>query len=998
MEVKRYFEDFNTPQIGNLPARSYFIPYDSLEDASSDADRSCSKHFEPTSKNWAFFHFDSIADVPENIISSGYHINGKNSIPVPSCLELKGYGNPQYLKERFPISINPPYTPSNNPVGVYLCDYEFAPSGNFEKHLVFEGVSSCFYLYVNGIFVGYSQSANSTAEFDITPHLVPGKNRLAVVVFKFSVGTYLDCQDFWRFSGIFRDVYILNRCVGGISDIDIHTDISPDLRYATISAKAPCYYPGDVEVILQNARGENLDTAFLDENCSVCFEVSAPALWSAETPELYTLLFVFNGEIISQKVGIRRISTDNGVFKINGRAVKLRGVNYREFSPENGACISLEEMERDIILMKQNNINSLRTVGHPCDPRFLNLCDKYGLYVVSEADLDASGFGIFENPVAHDNAFNSLVLDRVSRMYARDKNHSSIVMWSVGNRSGYGQNIIDAIQSLKMSDTSRPIHYEGASVLYSEEGEYPADTDIISFKYITPRFCEKVLELRDNRPFMLCEFGNAMGNCGGNIKQYMEILDNNPAFLGLFMSEWKDLALSRRVGNKTAYLYGGDFSDDINDEDLCIRGVVSPKGEPHSSLLELKSLYKPFDVYASNAEKGEFIITNLYDFIYFSRLECSYEITRFGKVVDQRIIGVLPIAPKKCEKVFVDYNIPKNGECFIRFIFRYLGDTPFSKDGFEVGSVQLELPTLPMEIERPVATGSLFTERRGSDVFVSGNQFCYTISGKSGTVSGINFKGVEMLSKPAHFDVWRCETPSFRALSKDLIGKGLNRLCADVRNININEGENKVVITSAVTLGAKGEIPALWLKVKHIILPDATLKILCDVKCNKSIPYLPRFGIRFYCKKEFNNLEYYGFGPNDNYFDRRNSSYIGHFTSTVNDMWEDNILPMECGNRFVKLGAVYNQNRMGLLLVNKEGFDFSVLPLSTEQIESVNHCHLLPEGTDTVIHADYMQSGVGATFNDPKYNLAFALTEKEFSYAAEIHPISAETTSLLKFL
>ncbi len=998
MEIKRYFEDFNTTQIGTLPPRSYFVPFTSEEDALSDLPREYSQSFEPTSKNWAFFHFESITDVPENILTEGYSLTKHNYISVPSCIQLKGYRNPQYLKDRFPIPINPPYTPSFNPVSIYLCDYEYNGEGVAKKHLVFEGVSSCFYLYVNGVFVGYSQGPNTPAEFDITPHLIGGKNRLAVICFEYSVGTYLDCQDNWRFSGIFRDAYILNRPAGCISDIDIKTEISPDLRNATIFAKADCILPNEVEVSLINTRGETIETLPLDENCEVNFEVTSPLLWSAETPELYTLLFKFNGEVIAKKLGLRSISTHNGIFKINGRAVKLKGVNYRNFHPEKGFSVSLEDMENDIVLIKQNNINAVRMIGCPTDPRFLELCDKYGLYVIHEADLDAAGFGVYENPVSYDERFKGLVLDRVLRSYNRDKDHPSIIIWSIGNRLGYGQNIVDVMSEIRNINRDILISYEGASVDASSEGEYPTETDIVSFKYLPPIDCKKVIWANNDRPFMLCEFGCASGNMGGDLKKYLEIMDAEPTFMGMFISEWKDLAISRKVGNKTAYLYGGDFGDEINDGALCIRGLISPDGEAHSSLYELKSIYKPFDVCAVNAETGEFVITNLYDFVYLSRLECSYEITRYGKVIDQKLIGVLPIAPKKCERIHVDYEEPKNGEYFIRFIFRYLGDTPYSKDGFEVGSVQMELPSPKREAEKTTPTGSLFTERRGDKIFVSGKDFCYTISGKSGTVSSINLKGVEILSKPAHFDIWRAETPNFKSLNNILKNMGLNHILADVRNVNIVEEPDSIIVTSSVVLGAAGEVPAIYLQVKHIILPDATLKIVCNVKCQNNIPYLPHFGIRFYCKKEYSNVNYYGYGPFENYIDKRNAVYMGYFSTTVSDMMGNNVVPSTCGNRFVKLSAVYNQNRMGLLFVNKNGFDFSALPLSTEQIESVEHCHLLPEGTDTVITVDYMQSGAGAMFEDNKYNLNFALTEKEFVFETEIHPITAETTTLSQYL
>lgn len=997
MEIRRYFEDYNTTQMGNLPSRSYFIPYDSEESALA-GERENSPYFELLTKSWTFLHYDCIGDLPEGIISPDFSLSGKPTVRVPSCLELEGYGNPQYLTDRFPIPINPPYTPAVNPVGVYLRDYHYNGESRDKKHIVFEGVDSCFYLYINGQLAGYSQGPHSPAEFDITPFLIQGQNRIAVLVFKYSVGTYLDCQDKWRFSGIFRDVYVLDRASGGIEDIKIKTNISPDFRSAEISANIQCLVPHRVDVTLYDPKGNLCGKMPLNDTGNVSFTVSPPILWSAETPDLYTLVFKYNQEYIAQKVGIRSISTEKGVFKINGRNVKLKGVNRHDFHPEKGYCVSVSDMENDIFLMKQNNINALRTSHYPNDPRMLELCDKYGLYVIAEADLESHGFGIEENPVANNIEFKDLVIDRVLRCYERDKNHPSVVMWSLGNESGYGQNFIDAIHEIKTRDDIRPVHYEGASVLWTEEEGYPAEPDIISFMYPTPETCKTILEQNDSRPFMLCEYGHAMGNSGGSWERYVELMNNNNRFIGSFVWEWCDHALSRKIGTKTAYLYGGDFSDEINDGSFCVDGLVSPHREPHSSLYELKNLYKPFDVCIDNAENGDFIITNLYDFIYLSRLECYYEITRYGEVVDKKLIGPLPIAPKKCEKIHIDYTLPKNGECFIRFAFRYLGDTPYCKDGFEAGWVQLPLPVNPVEAERPQPSGSVFTERRGSDIMISGKDFCYTISGKTGTVSQINCKGNEILSKPAHFDIWRASPANIRDFEGELKKHGLNRLLADVRNINVNQQNNCAVVTSLITLGAAGEIPALTLEVCHTVTPDATLHITCNTKVKKDIKYLPRFGLELFCKKEYSTVDYYGFGPNENYVDKTASSYIGHFTCSVSDMIENNILPQECGNRHVKLGAIYNQRRLGLLFVNSNWFDFSALPLSTQQLEGVGHSHLLPESTDTVVHIDYMQSGVGGLIVGGNLPLADALTEKEFTFETEIHPIFSEAQSLLQHL
>ena len=533
MNIKKYYEDYQNFHVNTCPHRSYFIPYESAESALA-GNRNRSGRLTLLNGTWEFAYFNNPQSVPEEVL----HAHGKvtaDSITVPGSWQLQGYDAPQYLNTRFPFPVDPPFVPNDNPTGVYARDLfvENRDDGQ-HRYLVLEGVDNCFYVYVNGQFVGYSSISHCTSEFDLTPYLVSGNNRLVIMVLKWSVATYLECQDKWRLSGFFRDVYLLTRPTGGLQDIRITPALTDDYKSATVEVKAESLCPDQIELTLYDPQGEILATAAPDENGKARFSVDSPALWNGESPKLYTILAAYHGEYTPHVFGIRKVEIKDGVFTVNGRPIKIKGVNRHDFCKDTGPTLTYEQLKQDVLRMKRYNINGVRTSHYPGDPRFFELCDRYGLYVLAEADVEAHGFGYGQqNAVAHSLEFRNMVLDRMDAMVLANIHHPSIVIWSAGNEASYGSNFRFALQRLRELDGSRPTHYErGAEGMV--DWVYSPDPDIVSFMYPTPEFCREFLanNQEDKRPFLLCEYAHAMGNSGGGLADYRDLFESDPRFMG----------------------------------------------------------------------------------------------------------------------------------------------------------------------------------------------------------------------------------------------------------------------------------------------------------------------------------------------------------------------------------------------------------------------------------------------------------------------------------
>ncbi|MBW7453425.1 DUF4981 domain-containing protein, partial [Paenibacillus sepulcri] len=674
IQIKRYWEDLNVLQVNRQPPRAYYIPY-ADERAAKSGKRGQSPYYQTLNGNWKFQYHGTVYDVKEAFYKETADVSGWDDLTVPSCWQVKGYDQPQYTNFNYPFPCDPPYVPENNPAGLYVREFNAAPVGlNKERFIVFEGVNACFYLWVNGQFAGYSQGSRMPAEFNISPLLREGKNRIAVMVLKWCDGSYLEDQDLWRYTGIFRDVYLLARDAVHIRDVFNKQTFEDGFSKAALVSEIDTTGPLEVRAELKDAKGRVVASAqeHVDGKGALRFELIDPVLWNAEKPYLYRLYVYGGGETLQFPVGFKQVAIVDGVFLINGQAVKLKGVNRHDSHPELGQTIPVQHMIKDLILMKKHNINTIRTSHYPNDSRFMELCDEYGFYVVDEADLECHGIGSagdFQNGVFHklsrDPAWKEAFVERAVRMVERDKNHPCVVMWSLGNESGYGANHIAMAEWTKLRDASLPIHYEGAAPHY-EGSPHVECLDLESRMYTSVQEIEAYARDENNKkPLFLCEYSHAMGNGPGDLNDYWEAIYRQPKLMGGCVWEWTDHGIKTETKDGTPfYGYGGDFGDTPNDGNFCIDGLVTPDRKPHTGLLELKKVIAPIRIEEQNLPTGEIKVTNLYDFIDLSHAGVFWKLEHDGQMIHQGQLELGGIEPHSSRIVSLPYELPEavNGQ------------------------------------------------------------------------------------------------------------------------------------------------------------------------------------------------------------------------------------------------------------------------------------------------------------------------------------------------
>lgn len=1004
MDFQNYYQDSSVLHLGCEKPRSYFIPFQSAASAVSGG-REHSERFNLLSGNWFFEYFPSTYDVPEAIISKQYKDSDK-TIPVPSCWQTEGYDKHQYTNVDYPFPYDPPYVPNDNPVGVYTRTFEIDEKFEAYRHYInFEGVDSCFYLYINEKFVGYSQVSHSTSELDITDYVTTGENKITVFVLKWCDGSYFEDQDKFRLSGIFRDVYILSRPKGHIEDYFVKTAVADDFRSAVIEFDATAPTVDGIKLTLMDPDGATLARTATDANGHAAFEVASPCLWSAETPYLYTVIIEAFGEFICEKVGITKITVEDSVIKFNGRAIKLRGVNRHDSDPFTGYAITEEQMLRDLMLMKANNINAIRTSHYPNDPRFVQMCDRYGFYLIDEADIETHGtvtqggwynvghFCILVNTPAYENVF----LDRVIRLVERDKNRPCVMMWSTGNESGWGDNMKKAVEWVKHRDPARLTHYENC--VTDEALKSTPELDVVSRMYPTYEWCEEYLaDEKNDRPLVLCEYSHVLGNSPGDFKDYWDIIYANPRFVGAFVWEWCDhgFPIATDKDGDPVFGYGGDFGELVHEGPFCCDGLVTPDRKPTAALAEYKAVIQPVKVEAVDLDRGDFAVTNLYDFIYLSRYNCTWEITQNGKVISSGEVGALPIPPQRTERIHIDYTLPTGGECYIRLVFSQIGETAWADEGSEIAFAQFRLPVENSKKVVPYNNTLFSVSETERHIKLVGNGFSYLFSKQHACFEQLTVAGKRMLTSPMMFNVWRpiILNDSHEHYGKDWQQFHLERLNHCVRSVYCKKTDNGAEISAQVRLGADSrrcpvDIHAVW---KISTLGVITLK--ADVSVIDPISWLPRFGIKLGLDRSFNREEYFGFGPYESYVDKHHACYVGRFSKNVADEFtKEYLVPEECANHYqTKWGCVTDSDKTGLMFRSDDGFDFQALPYSIEQIDRAKHTNELPEESDgTYVCADFMQSGVGSNACGPVLREKYRLDAKQFTFNLEILPVTRKT-------
>ena len=1007
--IKDYHKDLGSLHIGCEDPHAYFIPHTNSETLTMQ--REHSDRFMSLVGAWDFKFYSSVTDIGDSLISEVV-FSDKLDVPMNWQYAIgRGYDVPQYTNHLYPFPMDPPFVPENNPAGLYRRD--FTVTSEMLKHdimLNFEGVDSCFYLFINNKFVGYSQVSHMTSEFHVNFYLREGKNEIKVLVVKWCDGSYLEDQDMYRASGIFREVYLLMRDKVRIDDIFVTSDISEDFTSAKIYAAVKTNAKTNVSYTLTDAEGAVISSGACEisgESKIAVADIHSVKLWSDESPYLYYLTLECEGEKIRIPTGVRKIEIRASVVYINGKKVKAKGVNRHDSHPVLGHATPYDHILRDVLIVKANNCNMIRTSHYPNDPRFYEICDEIGIYVVDEADIECHGFGVYTYPMplTDDEEWSEAYLDRGAKMLERDKNHPSVIIWSVGNESGAGINHKKLIEYFKSKDPTRLTHAEdesrracrvedeiAAGVATEQDPAYwRSYTDIESRMYITQ---SEIRSRYVNRkhvklPLFLCEYSHAMGNGPGDLKAYWDTFYAHDFIFGGCVWELLDHSVATGDNRYTSpeYVYGGDLGEYPNSLNFCVDGLLYPDRRLHTGMHELRQVYKP---YYAKYEDGILTVTSRRNFTDMSDLSLSYTIEVNGKTVLSKTVGALAISPKKSKKIAID-TAKYEGLVTLNISLRQNTDTPYAPIGYEIGSDQFIVSDSikPTAISAPSAT---LTEDAHTYTVTFGE--CVVKVGKmSGLIESITDNGKDMICAPATPTIWRAPTDNDRTIKLKWFDSAFDKVEPFCRGTSASVG-TEVVICATMVMAAKGRTPALTLDMKYIF-DGYCIRVSTDARVNEDIPFLPRFGIAFRMPEDFEKYSYLGYGPYESYEDKRLASRLSVFESTATDSFEHYVKPQENGSHYGCKWASVHCASAHSLLFGADSFSLSVSHFEPHYLTSFLHdFELVPERETTVI-IDYRNSGIGSGSCGPQLVKEYQLCEKSFSFSFAIKPTRASSASVL---
>lgn len=994
VQFEKYWENPDVLHVGCVRPHAYFIPYENEQKALEDI-RGASRCLKLLNGQWNFRYYESVADVALDFSQPALDTDGWEQMMVPSNWQLRGkYDKPVYSNYIYPIPLDPPYVPNENPTGVYCREFTYSPGE--ETRLVFEGVDSCFYVWVNGRFVGYSQVSHMTSEFDITNIVSEGRNSIAVMVLKWCDGTYLEDQDKWRLSGIFRDVYLLRRQKTHIEDIFLHTDVDVQAGKAALSCEVSMSGgTRSVRAVLTDAERNVLAEQETDISGTGIFHfnVKEASLWSAEQPYLYHLLLFCGEEVILQRVGFRRVEIKDSVFRVNDAPVKLKGVNRHDSHPNLGFVTPLSHIRHDLQMMKEYNINAIRTSHYPNDPRFLQLCDEMGFYVVDEADYESHGARDDDNLISNREMFRKACMDRMERMVERDKNAACIVIWSLGNESSFGQNHIAMVEWTKQRDPSRPLHYERAFDAGFEDKN--ACLDMVSRMYSSPEWIrdEFLQNKEEHRPFVLCEFCHAMGNGPGDLQEYWDVMYSEPRIIGGFVWEWCDHGLENRY-------YGGDFGDMPNDGHFCLDGLVYPDRTPHTGLMELKNVIAPVKAELLSAQDMLLQITNLYDFIDLSHLSLKWSVECDGTPVTAGTVEALSAGPQESEEIRLPvalHDIPQ-GRCYLNLSFLQNRLAFYCGCGHSVYVCQFELPVADRRISpHAPETKKLTLVQNEKKITVCGDEFRYEVSAVNGMLCSIQYQGIEMLKSPVIPAVWRAPVDNDVQIKPLWEENNYDKTQIHLYGCTVAQENGTVRVESDFSLGSfSSYLTILRGKLCYTIHGSGDIVVQMQGTVNDEIEPLPRLGLRFSMPRGYENVEYFGYGPHESYIDKRRSTLKSRYENTVDGLFENYLFPQENGSHYgTEWLCLRDEQDIGLLLVADDSFSFNASHFTPEDLTAARHAFELVKREETVVHIDYRMSGVGSNSCGPKLAEKYQVPHGEFQFGFRLRPYFFEGVSLM---
>ena len=987
MIVPRYYEDLSVLHENTMPARAYFIPaskrMDNLVEHREESDR-----MQLLNGTWKFQYFNSIYDVQEPFFEKDYDTENFDEIQVPSVWQMAGYDTHQYTNIRYPFPFDPPYVPQDIPCGTYVHTFVYHKDENAPKaFLNFEGVDSCFYVWINGSYVGYSQVSHMTSEFDITDLLRDGENSIAVLVMKWCDGSYLEDQDKFRMSGIFRDVYILKRPKQAISDYHIKTRIEDMLAKVEIEMKF--YSPLNVKISIEDRNGAVVALGSIAEEGTAVLEIASPELWNTENPYLYKLIFETENEVIVDHIALRKIEIKDQVIYLNGQKIKFRGVNRHDSDPVTGFTINTEQITTDLTLMKQHNFNAIRSSHYPNAPFFYEMCDKYGFMVIDEADIEAHGpfmiyrkedtdynrFKRWNEMIADDPAWEEAIVDRVKLMVERDKNRFCIVMWSMGNESAYGCNFEKALEWTKNFDPDRITQYESARYRnYDETYDY-SNLDVYSRMYPALSEIQEYLDKDGSKPFLLVEYCHSMGNGPGDFEDYFQMIQDNDKMCGGFVWEWCDHAIAHGTAEngKTIYAYGGDHGEEIHDGNFCMDGLVYPDRTVHTGLLEYKNVYRPARVISYDKESGELVLHNYMDFDDLKDyVKISYELTQDGLVISKGKLPEVSAAPHSEGKINLKINVPESGKCYLKFIYHLKKELPLLDEDHILGFDEIEVSQKDAKcqlaekwVEKTVTDSELQVSEDDTQIHIKGREFAYTIDRRTALFTEMKFAGREYLNHPMELNIWRAPTDNDMYIKSEWKKAHYDKAYTRAYTTEVVQGKHGVKITSHASVVAETVQKILDVTITWKI--EAAGKIDADIAVTKDdeFPDLPRFGVRMFLDKKLSAARYFGMGPQESYCDKHQAASHGLYHANVDDLHEDYIRPQENGSHYDCEYVELNNSRYGIVVSAENAFSFNASYYTQEELEKKTHNYELIESDSVVFCVDYALNGIGSNSCGP---------------------------------
>ena len=999
------------------PGHVPLVPYADRQTALVGDRRAC-PYFRLLNGRWKFSFAPNPASAPTDFFLTDYDDTSWDAIEVPGNWQLQGYGRPIYTNVQYPFPIDdlPRVPEDDNETGCYRSEFTVPQSWDGRQiFLLFEGVDSAFHLWVNGQEVGYSQGSRLPAEFDVTQYVQPGANMLAAKVYRWSDGSYLEDQDHWRLSGIYRDVYLYATPQASLRDYWVRTDLDDDYRQATLRVRAKIGNSSGERVEGYSLQATLLDSDGMavwsepltgdvavegkgDLTLELARDVPNPRKWSAEKPNLYLLLLVLkdaSGEVIQIercRFGFRRVELQSGQLLVNGVPVLIKGVNRHEHDPDRGKAVTVESMIQDLRLMKQFNINAVRASHYPNDPRWLDLCDEYGVYVVDEANIESHGVW---DRLTKDPEWEQAFMERGVRMVERDKNHPSVIVWSLGNESGYGPNHAKLATWIHQRDPTRLVFYDAA--------RNAPEVDILSRMYPPVDWMiEMGRDETETRPFITSEYAHSMGNSTGNLKEYWEAIRTYKRLQGGFIWDWVDQGIRRMTADgEEWYAYGGDFGDEPNDGNFCINGLVFPDRTVQPALWDYKAILQPVTVEPLDLEKGVLKVVNGYHFSDLSGLDITWEVTADGQVLERGGLPTLTTAAGAEETVTVPFAKPQatpGTEYWLGLSFRLSKPTLWADRGHEVAWAQFKLPIrVPAGSPLPVTDMPVLRlEESEATYVVHGGGVRLVFAKAEGTISSFVYEGTELLARGPVLNLWRAPTDNDARRSEGLWrGAGLDRLEQRVTSVVASQPRPQVVrIAVQATLEAPDLGSRCACDYAYTIYGSGDLLIEMCVVPADDLPHLPRIGLQMIVPAGLEQCTWYGRGPHETYRDRKNGARVGLYSGTVDDQYVPYIMPQENGNKTdVRWLGLSSADGLGLLAAGMPLLNVSCHHYTTQDLAEARHTHELTRRKDITLNLDLVQSGLGGESCGPATLPKYLVLAEKVSWRVRLRPFSRDTLS-----